>query len=77
MRMTLMQAFMTMIGLRHPECHIPKVMVDRDVAEAGKRNATAFRQMNRTTMRSIMASSETSEAVHGVLDRLEKKKGSG
>jgi hypothetical protein len=73
--MNFIDYFMTFIGLGHTHCSIPETRQDENVLAAGQRNAVAFREMNRTTMRSIMASSESEAAVHGVLQRLERQKG--
>jgi hypothetical protein len=73
-KINLLECFMTWAGLRHIHHPIPEVRLDESVTAAGQRNDAAFRQMNRTTMRSIMASCESAETVRGVLDRIERQR---
>jgi hypothetical protein len=73
--MNLLECFMTYVGLRHTHYPIPEARQDENVVAAGQRNAVAFREMNRTAMRSIMASSESEHTVRGVLERLERQRG--
>jgi hypothetical protein len=75
MRLNLFECFMTWVGLRHPHYPVPEVRRDENVTAAGQRNAVAFREMNRTTMRSIIASCESAETVRGVLERMRNEKG--